>query len=153
MIEQIQRSFTSRISGLKDVSYWDRLKVLNIASLQRRREMLIILHIWKVKNNIYPNTIGLEFKLHNRTNAMKAVLKPLPKVRGKLLTKYEESFIIRACKLWNILPPLLTHVPLLNSFKYQLKNFLKDIPDKHPLPGYAILNDNSLLEQCLGQKL
>ena len=150
LIEQTQISFTHRILGFTELNYWDRLEKLDLTSLQRRRETFIIIHIWKIKNNIYPNTIDLEFKLHKRTNAMRAVLKPLPKVTGKLLCKYEESFIIRACKLWNILPPILSHVTCLNSFKLQLKNFLKNVPDKPPLPGYPVLNDNSLLNQCLG---
>ena len=91
----------------------------------------------------------MNFKLHKRSNAIKAVLKPLPKVKGKLLTKYEESFIIRACKLWNILPASLTHVTILHNFKLKLEEFLEHIPDQPPLPGYPCANNNSLLEQCL----
>ena len=43
--EQIQRSFTNRISGLQRLNYWERLHYLKISSLQRRREKLIILHV------------------------------------------------------------------------------------------------------------
>ena len=76
------------------MDYWQRLKNLKISSLQRRREMLIILHVWKIKNKIYPNSVGFTFSLKNRNSSAKAVLKPMPKVRGKLLTRYEESFLI-----------------------------------------------------------
>ena len=110
---------------------------------------MIILHIWKIKNGFYPNTIFLEFKLHARTNCYRAVIKPLPKVKGRLLTIFEESFLIRACKLWNILPANLTHIINLQSFKTQLKKFLENIPDEPPLPGYPFQNSNSLIEQCL----
>ena len=56
-LEQVQRSFTHRISGQKESNYWERLKDLKIFSLQRRREKIVIMHIWKIKNKIYPNTI------------------------------------------------------------------------------------------------
>ena len=79
---------------------------------------------------------------------MKANLKPLPKVRGKLLTTYEESFLIRACKLWNALPPHLTHITTLDSFKVHFNDFAQTVPDKPPLPGYPYINSNSLIEQC-----
>ena len=78
-IEQVQRTFTSRINGMRDINYWDRLKKLKIRSLQRRREKSIIMHVWKIKYNIFPNSIGMIFKLHKRSNAVKAVLKPLPR--------------------------------------------------------------------------
>ena len=149
LLEQIQRSFTSKIFGFKDLNYWERLEKLDIRSLQRRREKLIITHIWKIKNGLYPNNLTLEFKLNRRSNAMKAVLRPLPKVKGALLTKYEESFLIQSCKLWNVLPPSLTHVKIFNSFKAQLNVFCKSISDKPPLPGYPFTNNNSLVEQCL----
>ena len=80
---------------------------------------------------------------------MKAKLKPLPKLRGRPLTQYEQSFVIKGAKLWNVLPPKLTHINNLNLFKSELKFFLSKIPDKPPLPGYPFLNNNSLLEQSV----
>ena len=50
-IEQIQRSFTHRISGMRDMDYYERLKTLGISSLQRRREKIIIINIWNIKWN------------------------------------------------------------------------------------------------------
>ena len=47
-IENVQRSFTRRINGMSTYSYWDRLKVLGIMSLQRRRERYILIHTWKI---------------------------------------------------------------------------------------------------------
>ena len=151
-IEQVQRSFTNRISGLQDLNYWLRLKILKISSLQRRREKIIIMHVWKVKNNLYPNSFSLNFKLNKRTDSLRAVLPPFPKVRGKLLTQFEESFLVRACKLWNILPPNLTKQDILSSFKVGLNKFLEGVPDEPPLPGYPFINNNSLVEQCLRLK-
>lgn len=148
-IEQIQRSFTDKIRNIKHLNYWERLSRLNITSLQRRREKIIILHIWKILNNQYPNSMNIEFKEHNRNKAIKVVLKPLPKLKGLALSKYEESFHIKGGKLWNVLPPELTKIPILNNFKIKLQIFLDKIPDKPPLPGYPYQNDNSIIKQCL----
>ena len=148
-LEQVQRTFTSKIIGFKDLNYWDRLKKLELYSLQRRRELIIIIHVFKIKNGIYPNTFDLNFKVHKRTNSIKAILKPLPRVRGKLLTTYEESFIIKSCKLWNILPSHLTQLSSLSSFKTQLHKFVSTVPDEPPVVGYPHKNNNSLTEQCL----
>ena len=79
---------------------------------------------------------------------MKAVVKPLPKVKGKLLTKYEESFLVKSSKLWNKLPGKLTFISNINCFKNELTIFLNNIPDKPPLPGYPYTINNSLTEQC-----
>ena len=118
-VERIQRSYTSKIAGLQNLNYWDRLSELKIMSLQRRREKIIITHVWKIKNHVYPNSVHIEFKLHARTNCIKAVIKPLPKTSAKIQTKFDESFEVKGAKLWNILPASLTHITDLVHFKYQ----------------------------------
>lgn len=147
-IEQVQRSFTARIAGMRELNYWGRLVKLKIRSLQRRRERQIILYVWKILNGVYPNDIQLEFKEGQRTNSIKAIMKPLPRAKGKILTLYENSFIINSVKLWNILPPSLSYIDELNKFKRELDKFLNKIPDKPPLPNYPYQNTNSLVDCC-----
>ena len=147
-LEQIQRSFTVKITGMKQYNYWERLKILGIKSLQRRREKIILIHLWKILNNIYPNTVSIKFKYNDRTSSIKAVLKSLPKLKGSSATNYEESFEISSAKLWNILPPNLTTITSLTLFKLKLEQFLETIPDQPPLPGYPHTSDNSLKNIC-----
>ena len=54
-IENVQRQFTRRISSCRDLNYCDRLKKLQIMSLQRRRERYIIVHTWKILTGEAPN--------------------------------------------------------------------------------------------------
>ena len=152
-IEQVQRVFTSRISGMNNFNYWDRLKKLGIMSLQRRRERAIILHVWKILNNFNPNSVNMEFKYHDRSAAIKAVVKSLPKLRGKILTIFDESFPVKSAKLWNILPSKLTTVTSFDSFKNNLDKFLMEISDEPPLPGYAHKTNNYLTNLCSMSKL
>ena len=147
-IEQIQRAFTFKISGMQNYNYWERLKCLGIMSLQRRREKLIIIHIWKIFNNLLPNSTNMEFKMRARYSSNKAKVKPLPKLRGRILTLYDESFTIKAARLWNILPPELTNITSLITFKTSLDKFLQKIPDNPPISGYPHLSDNSLTNLC-----
>ena len=42
LVESLQRTFTSKVIGMQNLDYWQRLKKLKIQSLQRRRERYII---------------------------------------------------------------------------------------------------------------
>ena len=53
-IESVQRQFTRPIRGLKDTNYWDRLRELKLSPLQRRRERYMIIHVWKILQDISP---------------------------------------------------------------------------------------------------
>ena len=46
-IEKVQHSFTKCITGMRDCSYSDRLSLLRLYSLQRRRELYCIIYVWK----------------------------------------------------------------------------------------------------------
>ena len=128
-------------------NYWERLQKLGIMSLQRRRERNIILQLWKINHGYNPNSIKMEFKEHNRSTAVRAIMKPLPTLRGKLLTQYDHSFVINSAKLWNILPAPLTKITSLGRFKSSLDKFLSTVPDLPPLPGYPYNSNNSLINQ------
>ena len=145
-LEQVQRVFTKRIKFLYDLNYWERIKKLKIMSLQRRREKLTILLMWKIKHNMVPNDINLEFLNSDRKSGNRAVVKPMPKITGKMLTMYEISFIIKAPKLLNNLRHKLTEIDDLTKFKGELNRYLKLVPDQPPIRGYYHNNKNSLLD-------
>ena len=145
-IEQIQRNFTKKIQGLKDLNYWERLDKLELMSLQRRREKLTIIFVWKIKYNLVPNDINLEFSTNNRRSGSVAIVKPMPRSAGKLLSMFENSFIVKSAKLWNKLPLKLKQVDSLTVFKSQLDKYLKLIPDRPPIRGYYHTNKNSILD-------
>ena len=71
-----------------------------------------------------------------------------PMVRGATpaaQTARDNSFRVRAAKLWNILPPAVTRIEKLETFKAELGNFLKRFPDQPPIAGHTCSNNNSLL--------
>ena len=75
-LKNVQRNFTRKIYGLSRLHYWDRLKALDLMSLQRRMERYIVLHVWKVLNDKILNDLKIVFRPPSRTG-IRAVIPPL----------------------------------------------------------------------------
>ena len=145
-LETVQRSFTSKITTVKHLDYWARIKRLNLQSLQRRRERYSIMHMWKLLNHISPNDLNIQFTTSDRLG-IKAKLQDSPKSSSRAMkSMYDRSFAIRGPRLWNILPKEVNSKTTLESFKISLSEFLDKFPDTPPVAGYSTQNGNSLLE-------
>ena len=143
-IEAVQRQFTSRIDGLSDFCYYDRLRILKILSLQRRRERFIIIMIWKIINNATPNDLNLHITNSGR-RGIKVQVPPLTMTatqRSRSL--YDSSFAVVGPKLWNTLPRKISTITSKTTFKTALSRYLSQIPDHPPIDGFT--SYNSLLE-------
>ena len=148
-IESVQRNFTRRIGSCKDLDYWERLKKLKILSLQRRRERYMILHVWKIVNKMAPNDIKMEFKTHQRLGIKAVIPEFNNKAQRSISTHYENSFGVKAARLWNLLPKEVNEKTVLEHFKVVLGEYIDKFPDTPPTKGYAAVNRNSLLEWTL----
>ena len=145
-IEGVQRTFTSKIVGLSDKDYWERLEILNLMSLQRRRERYIIIMMWKILNGFVPNDLGIESRLSGR-HGLRAEYPRIPRgCRDRVKTRYDSSFAYFGPKLWNTLPKAINLLGDMQKFKNELTRFVLSLPDKPPVHGYARTNDNSLAE-------
>ena len=149
-LESIQRHFTSKISSVAHLQYWERLQELKLMSLQRRRERYCILVIFKILHNIIPNDVGLIFVKNDR----RGVRVKLPSIhrdaKMKYTTQYDDSFPVRAAKLWNSLPPALTTKNTMESFKPAVTSYLQSFPDHPPIQGLS--SRNSLLDLNIYQR-
>ena len=146
LVEGFQRTFTSRISGLQHLNYWERLAHLKLMSLQRRREIHVILMMWKILHKVVPNCCDIKFKMTPR-NGIIAVIPPLAKsstLRNQTL--YDRSFAVQGPKLWNKVPNTVKTAQSLDSFKISLSKFLALIPDNPPVSGYSCSWSNSLVD-------
>ena len=142
-LEAIQRAYTAKIREVQHLSYWDRLKCLNMMSLQRRRERYVIIHVFKIINNMAPNDLDMKFH-HSPRRGILCKLPPLvKKSKLKYQNQYDMSFPIIGGKLWNLLPKAIKLKTSLESFKTALTKFILQVPDQPPVPGIA--SDNSLL--------
>ena len=57
-IENVQKVFTRKINSHCREDYWDRLRLFNLYSLERRRERYRIIYVWKMLEGMVPNLSG-----------------------------------------------------------------------------------------------
>ena len=54
-LERVQRSITKYIKNMYDISYEERLSTLKLYSLQRRRDIYLVIYIWKILEKLVSN--------------------------------------------------------------------------------------------------
>ena len=145
-IEAIQRHFTSKIDGYKDLHYWDRIAGLKLMSLQRRRERYCILHIFKIIHKLVPNDLNITFNTSDRRGIC-ANIPPMAKAsKPKFQSLYDSSFAVFAPRLWNTLPKSIREEETFTKFKRALTNHILSTPDEPPITGAP--SSNSLLQRA-----
>ena len=150
-LENVQRIFTRRLIG-SDHNYWERLKILNLYSLQRRRERYIIIYIWKILEGQVPNPNNQIVQIANGHRGRRCIRHNLPKTKASLQTLLDHSFIHNGPKLFNCLPSRvrnLTNCSVI-TFKNNLDKFLKTIRDEPPVtnsPMHRSASSNSIPDQ------
>ena len=133
-LESIQRYFTRKTNSCKELIYWDRLKKLKVLSLQRRRELYCIIHVWKI---LAPTDLEFQFSTHHRLG-IRASIPPInKKAQLSIRTDYDKTFRVQAAQLFNVLPTDLRSLSTLESFKAGLGRFLEKYPDTPQVAGYT----------------
>ena len=51
-LESVQRHFTSKVMGLENLDYWERLEKLQLYSQERRRERYMTKFLWKISQGL-----------------------------------------------------------------------------------------------------
>ena len=129
-LEQLLRAYTRKVEGLRQVSYWDRLRALKMMSLQRRSERYKILYLWKIKMGLVPNC-NITWSNRDSRKGTKIII---PKYQGTCLrykTLNESSLRVEGAWLFNCLPKTIRNLSgSLDSFKATLDSFLDTLPDE-----------------------
>ena len=102
LLVSVQRAFTKHIKGMYTYSYADRLSILKLYSLQRRRDRYTIIYIWKIFDGIVPN-------LNNPITCCISIRRGRLCVTshvgiGHLGTLVYHSFRLRGIRLFNAMP-------------------------------------------------
>ena len=98
-LEDLQKSFTKRVEGLRNKDYWERLKILKLQSIHRRIERYKLCYTWKIIQGIVPNC-GMKWDSNPRRGRRVVI----PKYGQYAKKMRENSFILSAGKLFNSLP-------------------------------------------------
>ena len=144
-LEIVQKTFIARIAGMRDMHYLDCLIHLSLMSLQRRRERFIILHMWKLLNNITSYDLNIQFVTRSRFGNLAIIPSSRKNRTAANQSLFDNSFAVQGPKLWNAIPYHLNVIQDLQQVKDRLTKFMLSLPDKPPIRGYATLNSNSLL--------
>ena len=155
-LERIQKYFTSRIEGMEDKNYHQRLKELKLYSLERRRERYLIIYAWEQIEGKRENILNLESRKTGRCR--KIVQRPIPwarngvKLKKLTRTKLYNSTKNKMAMLFNQLPANIANItgvaPI--TFKHHLDGWLQTIPDQPRIDNYSALverQSNSILHQ------
>ena len=141
-IESLFRSFCHQIKWISELIYWDRLSAIKLYSQERRMERYRIIYVWKIIEVIAPN-VGIETYMSTRHGRLCKIPQIKLRVTGTIKTIREGSFQIRGPQLVNSLPANIRGLTqcTVNTFKYKLVEYLKNIPDTRKIPGYSIQTD------------
>ena len=149
LIESVQRTFTKRFSQLCEwdedlgmnvckMDYWERMKILKISSLERRRERYMILFLYKILVKEYPDPgFDIQLDLEDRDGVSiesKIDLSAEPWVR----TVRGASFFNKAPQLFRMLPREIRQrkffdnpsAKLKADFKIAVDRYLSTVPDQ-----------------------
>ena len=138
---------------MKDLNYHERLKKLNMYSLERRRDRYKIIYAWQQIEGLKENIMNLKTN-KNKTNRMinngNYIKKGTRTTR--LLSKIHYSPLRTTERAFNSLPRKLRNKTGVNvdTFKRHLDRWMMQVPDLPKCNGYqslAVANSNAIYDQ------
>ena len=161
-LERIQKAFTSRIQGMEELDYHQRLKELKLYSLERRRERYLIIYAWQMLEGEKENYLGLKVSRNGRNRTIWS--RPVRwSYKGKKIKHSNRSTVHGSTakkmeRLFNSLPPKLRNMTgkTTATFKTHLDKWLKSIPDTPKIDNYGArvaAENNSIIKQAVAQFL
>ena len=124
-LERVQRRWTKRVEGLRDLSYAERLSELRLFSIQGRLTRADLIQYWKIfhgKSCIKAPSMFAQ----SQSSATRG--HPLKIVVSRANTDVRQRFFSqRGVNMWNSLPAEVVTAPDLQSFK---RGLAEAIPDK-----------------------
>jgi len=122
-IEMVQRRATKMLPGLKELSYKESLKILDIPTLVNRRIRGDMIEMYKILNGRYDQDAEMQLPVNN--NITRGHQKKLFKQHSK--TKIRQSqFRLCVAETWNSLPEYVVKAPSIKSFERRLDKFWTD---------------------------
>src|SRR6266568_6839961 len=120
-LESVQRYFTNKIPTCTFLSYNRRLEILNLDSLQKRREVADLVFIFTVLNGSTNSTLYPYLILANPSITRGHDLRLIRPVFT--LASSNQNIISRVCQVWNKLSLSILASPSKLSFKHKLLGF------------------------------
>jgi len=119
LLESVQRRFTKRIPGLRSLSYENRLRVLGIPTLERRRLQLDMVTFYKIVNGSFTTNLKSCIRDSPAPSRGHPCRKMVIRANSDL---YKFSFIPRCIPIWNSLPAEVVAASNASVFSNRLSN-------------------------------
>lgn len=114
MLENVQRRYTKRIPGLRDLSYQDRLKSLGLHSLEYQRLECDLVMAFKILNNFTPLNPSSIFK--------ESLLNTRQRLLNDFSSRPRQTFLSnRVVTTYNSLPNNIVTCNTVQKFKAQIR--------------------------------
>ena len=125
-LENLQKAFTLKVSGLGHLSYWQRLERMKLFSINRRFERYKMIYVHKILNGKVLNC-GLDW---NTTECSGRLLNMIS-VKTFCKSQREQTFQYIGPRLYNTLPRKLRDdtSSTMEEWKILLDKYLAKIPD------------------------
>ena len=125
LLENVQRRATKLLTSLKDLPYKDRLKKMNLPTLQYRRYRGDMIEVYKMTHGISDVQNILKLRADNQINR-ESTAHPFSIVKEKFKKDIRKFFFKeRVTDQWNNLPLNVVTAPTLNTFKNRLDKIWK----------------------------
>ena len=152
-LEKVQRRATRMVIGLKGMSYEERLKSLNLPTLQYRRIRGDLIFMYKIATHRIDTTLFSDNQLRNeRTRGHQYKLDK----RRTATSKAYGFFTNRIINIWNELPKDVVSAESVNSFKNALDSHHKSHPGrtncKWTLKPYPLSMHTNLEKERITQR-
>ena len=99
-LESVQKTFISRITGMKDLHYYDQLIHLSLMPLQRRKRF-ILLHMSKILHGQTSNDLNVQFVSLPRLGTLAIIPSKSRTSSAANQTLFDNSFAVQGPKLLN----------------------------------------------------
>lgn len=121
IIERIQRRFTKRIEDCKGLSYEERLKKLNLTTIEDRMERADMIEVYRLINHLDDSNYRNYFSIKStvtRGHNLKIQKK------GCITNIGLNTFSNRICNSWNRLPTTVVQAVTLMNFKIEYDKYI-----------------------------
>lgn len=138
-LELLQKAYISRIDGMRELSYWEQLKALNLYSLERRRERYQVIYTWRILEGQVPNIDSTPIRVsNNERRGRSCIPPPLPSTTPQRIKSIRfASLSHKGPRLFNSLPQEVRNLKgcSVDKFKNALDRYLQSLPDEPLIPS------------------
>ena len=121
MIERVQERATKSVDGMTNLDYKERLKKLELPTLEFRRQRGDMIQVWKHFATYDQSTLStINFRPIPRTNRNHEYQLTWNRAKDGSHGIQNNSFYFRVAKTWNALPTKVVEAQNVNTFKARL---------------------------------